>query len=830
MSNITNSNNNVNNLFESVFGAELVEAPARRMEVKPLRIQHLETDLKKTEPVVVGEDENHEPTSWEQRYCLGSTIEGLKMTAFKITVKEPKLSDVHTFLIKDLYYAYGGTGLNKGEMYGVHNMPIEFTKASEPIASLSLLATPAACDAYGNPFMYECKVLIIADQEMRKAGLPEGNTGIIMDTTIRPQGQFRALINGTSLAKGAAFYKTALADAGIKIKNEWNTYDVILSEDHIKVNKLMPGSYNCVFLITYDNANTIEGHVGHSFEYYQFIKFNKKYCNMIIGNLPKTDYNAVMFGGIRNRVIAAAKDGNQYTQTNVETAMQNGYATFGKDYPVVNEHLQKQMLRWLINSRVPESSMKLVVVVCDDNPNAIRISKTPNAQLYKFPITAGIAKVHVPEKTKEMQFFPIAESTCLKINTDGDGDIANLNMGPISDYALQHNLIKPLRDINVQGRSKWDFSFSIGNLSKIITKILDNNGKIGQLTMAYYRAEIEKELNNSSIDLSPYFRGIEAVIKSNKWDMEEHLQVLKNRDFELEKDLRTKITDIWREKYWESELNSLFEKSETDEKTIDKVKSFVVKYSIASPLHYMDHIWNAVLGRSITEIQVLMNSKKHLSYFERFVDPQIKMDEKKHDKDIALLEKLNKMFGASFDKTSKLNGKSNHIIELIKTVSEGIEASAGSDFLIKFLKNSKGSGMFPLYWINLGRIIEGRYFQAHLNTSKYVAATKEIFGSNCDASVENVAKKIMQSGDIQLKIWRSRPKGEKTGFSIKADEFTVGEKLIVVDGSIDCNGKKASINGNCENGKYEIIKVVSVYNANGAILETGIMLTVKGAE
>lgn len=831
------TNKLVDNCFESIFGSIPEPRSERLVDLKPITIEHFETDLKRNTPMIIGKKDGVD-TNKEERICLASLFPDTKISSFTMkTDQTPTPSQLFTFFQSSFYDVFGGTGLNKGQFYGMQNLPIDFKLADEAVSYLSLLATPAVIKN-NKAYAYNTKILVITDEEMYCSGLEPGNNVIIINENLIPLGgQFRALINGKSIAKGSGVHASQLLKLGkgIEIKDEYYQYDIIMSEDNIKVGKLSSDSYEGVYMVTWDNEATISGPVGHSFEFYQFLKYNKYVKDLIVNSFPKTDYMQILIGDRKGKLIQKAKDGEPYKPLEIETAIEQGLIAFGPEYPAVNESLRKNMLNWLINSRMPESNMKLVVMVTNAVENAIKIDNgNANGLLYKFPITAGIAKVRVTDTAKNLPFYAVQSSTCRAINADGDGDVIMLNLGNITDTIIKKGLVKKLRDINVAGRAKNASIFNFQNLAKVFSKILANNGLIGSLTMAYYRAEIGNEMLKAEVDLSNYYKAIESVIKSNKWDMD--LSILEKRDYSMEKLLKTEIVDIWREKYWSESMLEIFKNGFDD----SLIEGFIKKYSISNPLHYMDYIWNSVLTRTKKEIKDLEVIQKPLSYFAKFVEPQIIADEKAHSESFTLLKKLNHLFNISINaKDSKWFNKTKDLVELIKIASEELESSALSDFVLQYLQKSKGKGMFPLYFGNLQSIISGGIETKSKKSKKIGDICKNLFGIDVDKdSISEAVISAETSGDIKIKVWRSRPKVaeeqgvkivNKTGFSIRPEEFAVGS-TIEVKGNVVISGVKASINGTISDGKYEVVKSEVAYASNGSILETGIYITVKGVK
>lgn len=821
----------VSQLHEAMYGAGWKTPELERASIKKVRIDHVETDLITSTPVVVRRSGEQEFT-YEERYCLDSWLPEHKTTSFRLldTKRSPSMNELYTFFHKGYYTEFGGTGLNKGQFYGVQGSGIKWTTANEAIAYLSLLKTPLAVDKDGKPYAFDMKVLVISDKEMREiCHLVPGNNTLLMNKKVKIQGQFRLLHQeGTSTAvgKGAACFWDQLTSLKLKdgssivLPEEYFNYDMVISESNIKVGSMAPEAYNNVHVgFTYDNTWTVDGGpVGHSFELYEFIKFNKKVLGRILEGVKLGSLDHILFGETKGKVIAAAKAGEPYSPPAIDTAIQRGYLAFGASYPAVNESLQKKVLRELINNRIPETSMKLVLMVTDD-VDAIDIVKNhADGIVYKFPITAGLAKVRIPQTCVDLFWWAICETTCELINTDGDGDVDVVQRGPITDYILRKNLIKPLRSLAVNsstGKEAAPMVFSLANLAKNMARILGNNGVIGQLTDNGYRLDIANEvgLEPNSPSMDPYTLGIELVIKSNKKpDLD--LSIIDTRNKEQEKALRGLISMGWKEKRWAKDMDGLF-KSGAD--VLTQVGKFSDKHRIADPLHYMDFIWNYCLDRTPREIENIKSMQRPLKWFAKLIEPQIIEDQEAYDLELALLKKANYIFNNCWTKGQPFFGKASAITTILESLEVGTAAVA--EHVKSLLTNSTGKGMFPLYLKSLTTVIDGGIKTVVKdNAIKTAKAIASIFGE-----VDNVKQAISGVGNPEVTIWRGRNGLE--GRTIIPAEMIVDTEVTVYGKAV--TGFNASVNGNIMDGKYLVVKSTDKFNKNGSICETGISVTLQ---
>lgn len=802
-----------NSFLTAIFG-KFEDALFEHLNLQKVVIEHflIKADFKEVIPLIVGLDKNGIPSHKEERICIGSAIPGLKVSSFQLEEGfRPSSSEIYTFMCKQGmgYEVFGGTGLNKGQFYAMQGLPFKFGKAGEAISYLSLLVTPMA-EFNKKPYLFNLNVLVLKDAEMRSLGLVPGNTGIIMNRNIKIQGQFRAFDNDSALGKGAAFYWKELAGIGIKIDPEFHQYDLILSEDHFKTGRIVGGeAYQMVVGFTYDNTWTAQGPMGHSFEFYQFLRFDKAVRNYLLGHFPRIDYGNILIGKERSAALAAAKLGNQYSPLAIDTAVHAGYMAFGPDYPAVNDELQKRMLPALIKSRMAESHMKLVVLVTDEIP-AIRIAgkgEKPTALLYKYPITAGIGKVVDSDVT--MPFAAIQESTALKLNIDGDGDIVGINQGKVTDYIIRKGIVKPLRDIGVATRAKNADAFTLQNSAKLMAKILKNNGLIGILTLAYYRADVAHELGLITKDaLVAYYKGIEAVIKSNKHDMD--LSMLLLRDPVMEKDLRSIIADNWRNSKHHADLLKIFDSSVNF-----TVEDFIKKHRIQDELHYMDALWNYVLDRAVTEIALLKKSRKPLSYFSAMLEPQLIEDSEEFQKEVKMLKNLNRLFGFLVSTNDKR-------LANFSTAMMSFEFSSAAmvTFLEDYFSNARpdSKGMFALYLNGLPEVTTGMVFKRKIDESKIEQALTVLFGTTDPESVilSMSAKRVFvyTTGDAQ----------------ISADMFS--GQMFVDNWIAKCGDLSVSISpknnkGGLENGVYTILKAEPYCNEKGEVSKKTVSLLIS---
>jgi hypothetical protein len=381
----------------------------------------------------------------------------------------------------------------------------------------------------------------------------------------------------------------------------------------------------------------------------------------------------------------------------------------------------------------------------------------------------------------------------------------------MADYIISKGLIKPLRDIGIQDNGKNLDTLNSINLSKLIAKILNNTGLIGQLTMSYYRADIAKELLDNTISLDIYFKGIEAVIKSVKKRMD--LSILETADRLLEKDLRNIIPDVWRELKWLPSMEAIFS---TDEDINVKMDAFISKFHIEDPLHYMDYLWNECLELSKKEVAILQKNTLPLKSFSDLIVPQIIDDREEHLKGISVLQKLNGMFGQSFKEGQRFFGKNPLVIETTKGVSSELEDSSVAEFAKTYLERSQGTGMFLGYLYRLSDVVDnGGTVRVKIKNGKYEEAVNLLLSVSVDTAQQAISD-VITSDKVRGKFWRRRQQDMRV---ISSSEFPTGTVIEI---------KRCTVNGafvdGVPDGRYVVLSAKETHvltNVNVELQKVG---------
>jgi len=797
---MANTVRTLDTLMNAIFGVDAFRPSVIKTEaINKVSVDHWDaTDLKKVAPMAI----NDNGDTKEEVYCLGSWIPGIKMANYRLP-KDISANEMFTLMNKTYFEYWGGTGLNKGECLAVSGVDLGFTKAGESIAYLSLLKTPFAVDRDGDPYMFKMNVLVVKDQEMRDLGLVPGNTAILLAET-RIQGQFRAMI-GNSLLKGAAFSAIELKKIGIDVPGKLlnSGADLIVSEDHIKTNQLSAGLYDGFVGFTNDNTWTAKGCTGLSFEFFQYLKPDAELTEMFKAGIKISD-DQLIFGRNKGGVLKAAIAGESYQPKRIDSATQNGYLAFGAGYPAVNNAMQKQVLGSLVKAKMPESSMALVVMTTDAVKGAISLNGNGNAILYKFPITAGLAAVNFIDNN--VHFMAINESACNALNIDGDGDIAMVNKGQITDHIIKNKLLKDLRSLEVGNKTKKTEDFSLSNIAKAITGILKNTELIGKYTINYYIAEMLNDYASTNIDLSRFSLAIEKIIKTNKYNLDLSFLDIDARDMELGKLLKAGkelISMPWREINHKKALLEI----NVGSVSIEKAQKFVSGFRTESPIGYMDSIWNHLLDSAIPEIKSLEAVKMPLRSFAGNIELFNIENPAQHEAELGVLRSLYIRFNGACKAENKEDRKIEEISALVNQFSKDCSLSAISDMAMNFLNRSTGSGMFLLHCDHLLEITGKEAIAARTVSKKAIESADAMLAGKAIADFARVNRTV--------KVWKSRSVdkyGNKLNNEVSLDHFTIGSVVVVEDGKV-CG---YNINGVIHNGEYV---VVSARQTGGSTIE-----------
>ena len=355
---------------------------------------------------------------------------------------------------------------------------------------------------------------------------------------------------------------------------------------------------------------------------------------------------------------------------------------FNIKYPSIADWVKHEILYYLVNQSFPGTEMRHALVVKDWVVNGMRNTEDGNCILFKYPITAGVVKA---KRTCEgLPFLVISETTGNEYNIDSDGDIMAALSGPIADMIIQKDLIKPLRDISLEGITKREDPLNIDSTSITMAKILKHQMLTGVLSLAYYRTDIANERYGYNFDLLVYPESIEAVLKNVKHNT--NLTKAYNRDMDTETLLRDLIPMPWREVEYSPDIDEV-KSSKMD------IKEFCEKHR-TEPIHYMDIIWNAVLDRASMEADKIEAQKQPLSTFglPPYMGPIVLPDDDDMDLQIMegkkTLETLNKLWG-ELRPDGKLAGRAGDLSRMISAVTSGIPTESKILFLRQYFAKTE---------------------------------------------------------------------------------------------------------------------------------------------
>lgn len=652
-------------------------------------------------------------TPTEQRYCLASLFPSIQAVDAYTLRPDPEESDegdfsaarimqqfrndpmgldwLYTFMTKQGHDLYGGTSLNKGSFYGVDWPDHTMTRAAESLGYLSLLFTPFATTGDGQPLVFtECDVLVVSAEEYEATGLPAGYGTALTWSTF---GQFRAKIGDHAVGKGLAVGFETARDIGLDIPDTWTFHDLVICEEDMKIHPVEPGRYTGAFGITWDNVQTIHGQaISLGYEFWQFIQLDDHLVTSLrdeIAAQPIPDYESMVLGTENARQLAAARNGAPYQPLELHSKLMEALTVLGSTYPWVAQKLEPVVINHLLTRPFPGTRYKLAVVVNDRTLTGTPRGSTCSPQIIggKYPVTAGLMPLHDGNSRELSEVMVLARSMADQCNIDSDGDCVFLCEGALFTDILDRDLLKPIRDIAVQARQKHQAPLTLQHLATQGWQIFTTSSEIGALTVGYYATEVVNDVYGMDIDLQPYYQGIEAVIKSAKWDMD--LTVIQHRDWDQE----ATVKELVAMPYSRRSVNALRRRINTGMAGYD----VVLQQQIATPLHYMDHVWNSALDRCEQAVNELRSQVQPLSVFSERIGPVLLPDNTDHlDQELKDIQSLSALW-----RELRPGGQLvEHSRELVTAVTQAGQVFAPEALRIavrNYCAHSRGSGAFPIH-------------------------------------------------------------------------------------------------------------------------------------
>ena len=618
----------ITRFIDALFSIDEFAPKGAAADVAPAKIYRFIIDVVrdgdsfKIAKVRAHKDKYQFPDGIELRYCLDGAIpDVLEIRSYEVSARTEKIKNefltsvelpeiLFAFLKQEGCDLYGGTSTNKGVFYGVKWPNHPFTQAADAVGYLSLPKTPISI-YNGRPTFYTLnKIQVLSADEFREIGLVPGyGTAIDIKNRILP-GQFR-LKAGNSIGKGNIISLDSAKEIGLMLSRIDMSADIAICVDDFKINKPAPGYMSGLLGITYNNVRTVNNqNISTGFEYYQFFKPSQKLSQLFADEMNYDfDYKDIVLGMEAKRRIAAHMNNEPYEPLQISYKMIAGLLTLGPSYPAVNEFIKRQIARYLVKRPNPNATMRIAVVVEDWIAAGLKYNKKGDTIIGKYPITAGLGIVKMNDVNRRSKYWILSKSLADSLNIDGDGDGVFGVVGDAVKFAIDNNLVKPLRDINVVSRSRKRYDMTTENIAIIMSEIMANSSLIGQLTDNYYMMEVA--IDNGLVDeenalelLKVYYQGIEAVIKSAKHDMTDRIMAIRNRDYETERLVRELVNTEWKLKKIKDE-------------EFDDFAEFTKKYTISEPLHHMDYVWNANIQLANKKIAELDKMKQPLPVFSR---------------------------------------------------------------------------------------------------------------------------------------------------------------------------------------------------------------------
>jgi len=578
--------------------------------IQPVEIRHLNVPLTSIGDSISFGDPIPNPDMLnpiEQRYCLASAIPNIRdIVSVRIDpdssaspYNDPAGASRLMTTMHDLgRELFGGSGIGRGVFYGANWDSHSFRNTSEAIGYLSLAFTPFRL-INGKPDCYHARILIEPDEAFESIGLPAGYGTVVSGND---HGQVRFLVGGATIGKGVAVGRSTLTQIGISIPEHWQGYDLVACESDLKINPLPSGEYSGFYGITNVNPETIHGQpVSLGFEFWQFLNLDRGVLailreQLLQGRLP--DYTSMISSNENQRRLAAYSNNHPYCPLEIHSTLEEALHVLGPQFPWVADHLEPVVSNYLLSQRFPGTEYRMTIVVKDfidygfyhDPENASIIGG-------KYPVTAGLAQL--AGHGIAGPFTVLKQSTADMLNIDADGDAMFLcrpDRNPIFKTVLDKHLIKPIRNLDIQTREKYDLPLTLDNIARTAWRIYISSSQIGNLTVSYYLSEIANDSLGTNIDLSLFYKGIERVIKSAKHRMD--LSFLKEMDFETMQGLREMLAMPFLRSEKKAFSTAVNAGDFKDLQTLAERK-------IPEPLHYTEHIWNWTLDRMAVEINRL---------------------------------------------------------------------------------------------------------------------------------------------------------------------------------------------------------------------------------
>jgi len=397
------------------------------------------------------------------------------------------------------------------------------------------------------------------------------------------------------------------------------------------------------------------------------------------------------------RKLAAYLNNQEYAPLELNQKLEEALLILGPEYPWASKQLERTVSNYLLHKPFQGTEFRLIVVVQDSVYKRIQSRYKTNKSVIvgKYPITSGL--LTLPDTCQIGPYLVLSKTQADLINADSDGDcgfVCDPESNPLFHTIIDRNLIKPIRDIDIPEKEKYQLSLTIENLAKTMWRIYLTSNHIGALTIGYFLSEMSNELFDTNIDLSTFYRGIERVIKSAKHKMD--TSFLNELDWETLKCLK----ELLSMPYLRAEKKGLTKQINTAR--VDDIKT-LLKVQIEEPLHYTDFLWNATLQRINNEIDTLRaNTKPASGWADRIGLSIIPKDlESQLNREIKQIQGLiNIWVGVGKGTIDSKQG-----IEAITTASKTFSAIAKREALRAYLSRTTSNGGFLVH-LGYGQLAE----------------------------------------------------------------------------------------------------------------------------
>ena len=595
---------------------------------------------------------------------------------------------------------FGGTGASHGVVYMFKPVQgITFIDAHGIMGYSSLLFTPIATKTHQEhtrSLWYSRKsILVISKEEAENAGFPSGYGNMIAHYNL---GQLRVVLNdgkNVSIAKGCAVGFSTLKQAALNIPRDWRDYDLIICHDDIKINPLAPGEYEGGYGCTWDNVETVRGQAAAaSFEFFQMIKFDPALAEMLakeFKSIEIPDYDDIFIDLESRHAFNAFKNGETYEPLKMRSKIMETYVNFGPTFQPVAKQLEKTVANWIMSRPMNGTGFYLTWVVNKGDSNAFRLGTEDNLNMIigKFPIIAGLVPAKGAGIIDNVAF--IDKEIASLINADSDGDailVADPESNPVFKYIKDNRLLKPLRDLSIQKGDRYKGTISFDSLLDIFVTIYANSVEIGIRTIEYYLAEVANEVLGQNIPLHPWYKGIEAIIKSAKHKTD--LSILKEIDKAKMKELRKVIQMPYRRLFLNDALSTMNENGKVEDLLITKLEK---------PLHYMDYYYNAAIDRIAEEANTLRKNVVAPADFVEHIGIPVLDNVVEIEAEVKRLQTLHELY-KNTAVGKPLNDRVAETVQIITSAAQTISIEAKQIFFREYLKtktNKSDSAKFIMH-------------------------------------------------------------------------------------------------------------------------------------